>query len=310
MKTITILSLSLLLLAPNIHSGQNIDMQPIAAVPNSTEMSPIAPHESFTIKKDTVKRDVPWFVDRYKISIGFFAPISNTTVRVGTNDGQHGTEIDFEDDLGFRTNTQTFLANAQYRLSSRSRFDLSYYNIRRNSTRTLNRTIEFGEDVYEINTKISAFFDTEIYRFSYGYAIFSKPDYEIGLLIGTHIIGADAGIAAVAESQGAAADNSFGFTAPLPDFGIWGGFTIGKRFAFNGELDYLALKVDNTKGSIFGYNFLFIFRAVSKLDIALGFSGMHFKIDAIKDNMNGHFLWTYDGPSLRISYSFGRNNWK
>lgn len=58
----------------------------------------------------------------------------------------------------------------------------------------------------------------------FGYSMFSKPKYEAGLLIGTHIVGANSGISLNGTNRGGSVSNNFGFTAPLPDIGIWGGF--------------------------------------------------------------------------------------
>src|SRR4051812_9989965 len=49
----------------------------------------------------------PWFVERFKISAGFFVPISNTSIEVSNKQGNNGTDIDFEDDLGFKRSAET-----------------------------------------------------------------------------------------------------------------------------------------------------------------------------------------------------------
>ena len=270
---------------------------------------------SITIPKNTTTpinkrdRDVPWFVERFKIAAGLFQANSNTSIQVGTNNGVIGTEIDFEDDLGFSSKASTFIGNFQWRASSRSRFDLTYYNIRRKSEYTLEKDIDFGENTYNINTSINAFFNTQIYRFSYGYAIMSKPKYEIGFLFGTHIIGGNVGIGLTTANNELDAEEDLGFTAPLPDFGIWGGVSLSKRFAINGEFDYLALEIDNIRGRILAYNFGLTFRAVKQLDLTATFTGMHFRVDAERRNLNGHFVWSYNGPALLATFSFGNKNW-
>ena len=62
--------------------------------------------------------------------------VNRTNVQVGV-EGNPGTEIDLEKDLGFNRELTTFVANAEWRISRRSRITLSYYNLKRSSTTTL-----------------------------------------------------------------------------------------------------------------------------------------------------------------------------
>jgi len=42
----------------------------------------------------------PWWVEKFRLSAGFFESITNTKVQVGLNGATNGTEIDFQKDLG------------------------------------------------------------------------------------------------------------------------------------------------------------------------------------------------------------------
>ncbi|HSZ32769.1 MAG TPA: hypothetical protein VK772_05625, partial [Puia sp.] len=199
-------------------------------------------------------RVVPWFVERFRISAGAFLPVNNTNIQVGVQGSADGTDINFEKDLGFSKTQLTFLANAQWRISSRSRINLNYYNIPRNSTHILDRDITFRDSTYPVNATVNSFFNTAIYQFSYGYSILSKPTFEVGILIGAHIVGGKAGIGLVNQNGSVSRNSNFGFTAPLPDIGLWGGYTFSNKLAATLDIDYLSLTVDNITGSIFAYN--------------------------------------------------------
>ncbi len=252
----------------------------------------------------------PWYVDRFRVSAGFFVPITNTDLTVGVKGGIAGTPINLEKDLGYGSTQLTFLANFQWRISRKSRLNLNYYNIPRSATHTLKRDITFKDSTYHVNSSVNTFFNTAIYQISYGYAILSKPNYELGIMIGTHLVGGKAGISLNGTNGGVSASTDFGFTAPLPDLGIWGGYTFSDRFAVNLDLDYLSLTINNITGSILAYNLLFIYRAMDKLDISLGYSGLNFKVDAVKKGVEGSFKWGYNGPALGVTYAFGKTSWK
>ena len=263
-----------------------------------------------TTSQPTDQKVAPWYVDRFRLSAGFFVPITNTDLQVGIKGQAAGTPVNLEKDLGYTGGQLTFLANFQWRISRKSRINLNYYNIPRSSTHTLKKDITFKDSTYHVNSTVDTYFNTAIYQVSYGYAIISKPRYEVGVMIGAHIVGAKAGISVAGVSGSASRATDFKVTAPLPDLGLWGGYTFSDRFAVNLDIDYLSLTVNNITGSIFAYNLLFMYRAMDKLDISLGYSGLNFKLDAEKKGAVATFKWGYNGPALGVTYAFGKTSWK
>lgn len=255
------------------------------------------------------RRVPPWFVERFKATAGAFFPVNNTDVQVGTKNGVAGTNIDFENDLGFRRNTGTFMADFQWRASRRSRFDFSYLRVARSVTKTLDKEIAFGDNTYQVNTTVDAFFNTNIYRFSYGYAFLLNPKFEAGLLVGAHIVGLNTGISVSGANIGASIRDNFGVTAPLPDIGLWGGYAFSPRWYVNAEFDYFALTINDYSGKIIAYNAAVHYLVVKHFDIALGYSGLNARVDADREHLVGYLKWGYNGPSVTASYSFGHKRW-
>lgn len=260
------------------------------------------------ISHKKIKPTPPWFVERFSLSAGLFVPINNTVVSVNGQAGAIGTTIDFEKDLGFAKTTETFMADFQWRASRRSRFDLSYFTLNRSSTRTLQKDITFKDSTYHASASVNAYFNTDIYRFSYGYALFTNPKFEAGLLFGLHIIRIGVGIGLSTGNLGADA-SSYKVTAPLPDFGIWGGYAISPKWAVNLEADYLNITVDNINGRILGGNFTVSYKPIEKLKLALGYTGLNFRVEANEDKFAGYFKWGYNGPLLTAAFTFGKKPW-
>ncbi len=142
------------------------------------------------------KRIVPWFVERFQFTAGYFHVFNATDVKVEIK-GSSGTDINMERDLDISRNAGTFFADFDWRIASRSRVTFSYYNINRSATHTLNKDIVFEDNTYPVNASVNTYFNTAIYHFSYGYAFLSKPKYELGLLIGAHIMSTKTGISLV-----------------------------------------------------------------------------------------------------------------
>jgi hypothetical protein len=262
----------------------------------------------FSQSKDSLI--APWWVEKFKLTAGLFVPINNTKVQVEASGTANGTDIDFNKDLGFGASQLTFLANFQWRISRRSRVNLAYYNMNRTATHTLQKDITFNDQVYHINSSVSTYFNTSIYQFSYGYAFIEKPTYEAGVMIGAHTVGTKAGISLNGTNTGISQDNNFGFTAPLPDLGIWGGYAFSDRFAVNLDFDYLALTINNINGRLIAYNIVFSYKLMRQLELSLAYTGLNFNVKTTKKDVTGDFRWGYNGPALGVTFSFGERSWK
>ncbi|WP_426484690.1 hypothetical protein [Flavobacterium sp. 2] len=249
--------------------------------------------------------DLPWHARRFKFTAGAFFPVNNTQVEVGSNNGNFGNMIDFEKDLGFKKNTQSFAAAFEWRISRRSRLGSEYYYLDRTSTKTLQKDIEFGDHTYPVDGRVSAFFDNQIIRIYYGYAFVSKPTYEIGALIGAHVMLIDVGLSLEGQTQQVSFSDDFGVTAPLPDIGIWGEFVLGKKVGLYANFNYFALKVNDIDGRILSYNLSVLYNVYKNFSLTAGFTGLNIRIDAEKERLNGFFKWGYNGPTIAAVYTFG-----
>jgi hypothetical protein len=251
---------------------------------------------------------LPWFVERFKISAGAFYVVNNTNIKVTLTDNS-GTNIDFEKDLGINKEIGTFLANFQWQISRRSRLSLNYFNVNRSSDHTLNRDIIFEDNTYYANSNVHTYFNTTIYQVLYGYAILSKPTFEAGLSIGTHIVNASSGISTNDQNAGIITKNSFGFTAPLPDLGIWGGWAVSNRFAINADISYFGLTLDNKNGRLLAFSLNLTYKILEQLNLSLGYAGLDFKVNVYRPEVTGNFKWGYNGPALAAVFVFGKKSW-
>jgi hypothetical protein len=251
----------------------------------------------------------PWWVEKFRVTAGFFESINSTKIQVGADGLVNGTEIDFHKDLGFGASFSTFLTNFQWRISRRSRLNLGYFNMSRSATHTLQKDIIFDSTTYPANSPVKAHFNTTIFQFSYGYAIVQKPSYEIGLSIGAHTIAAKVGISLNNQNIGAYTSSNFDITAPLPDLGIWGGYSFSKRFAVNLDLSYLSMTVNNIYGRVIAYNLAFSYQLIPRLYLSFAYTGLDFGVKTTRKDVTGDFKWGYNGPTLCASFSFGSKSW-
>ncbi|WET01828.1 hypothetical protein [Flavobacterium sp. YJ01] len=257
--------------------------------------------------QDNYADDLPWHARRFKMTAGAFFPVNNTEVKVGSNNGEFGNIIDFEKDLGFNKSTTSFFGTFEWRISRRSRLGAEYYYLSRNSTKTLQKEIEFRDHVYPVNATVYAFMDNHIGRITYGYAFVSKPKYEIGALIGAHVLFGDVGIGLAGETANLEVKDNFGFTAPLPDIGVWGEFVLGRKVGLYANFNYFAIKINDFDGRLLSYNLSILYNVYQNFSLIAGYTGLNIRVDMEKERLNGFFKWGYNGPTLTATYSFGNH---
>ncbi|MCR8668105.1 hypothetical protein NO995_10460 [Aestuariibaculum sp. M13] len=251
------------------------------------------------------KSELPnWYTHKFEMHLGAFFPLNNTQVRVGSTSSGKGTLLDLEDNLGFSKYTTSFFGTFSWQASKRSRFDLNYFYLSRSTRYIIDKDIVFGENTYHADAELEAFFDTQILRFSYGYAIINKPKYQIGALIGTHLLFGNIGLKAETNVGSAEIKDNLDFTAPLPDLGIWNKFLISRKLAIYSNFNYLSLKINNIKGRILSYNASLSYNVIPNLNLNLGYTGLNFRVDIEKEKLNGFLKWGYNGPTITAMYAF------
>jgi hypothetical protein len=257
--------------------------------------------------QDYDPEDLPWHARRFKFNAGVFFPTNNTQVEVGSNNGDFGNLIDFEKDLGFNKNSTSFAGSFEWRISRRSRLGTEFFYLKRTSTKTLQREIEFGDHTYPVDATVYAFMDNQIARIYYGYAFVSKPTYEIGALIGAHVLFGDVGLRLEGQTQSLEIKDNFDFTAPLPDLGLWAEIVLAKKWGLYVNTNYFAIKINDVDGRILSYNLSVLYNVYQNFSLTAGYTGLNIRVDVEKERLNGFFKWGYNGPTLTATYSFGNH---
>jgi len=137
---------------------------------------------------------------RFRISAGAFATFFGTTLRL---DGENiGTDIRLEDDLGFDTRKFDFRTDGFLRLGRRHRIKFGYFLLSRKSRKVINERIEFGDDVFDVDTEITADFRTEFVTAGYSFSFLARRKIEIAAALGLAAMFTSTGIEAVGTING------------------------------------------------------------------------------------------------------------
>ena len=88
--------------------------------------------------------------DRWSIGAGYFLPELDTTVIVTDENGNIGTGISFEKNLGLDDSEGTVLVNVDWRFFKRHSLSYRYFDLQRSATANSSVSIGVGDEVFDI----------------------------------------------------------------------------------------------------------------------------------------------------------------
>jgi hypothetical protein len=258
------------------------------------------------------KKKDDWYGQwRYEFDLGAFAADVETRIRLDSTQTP-GTEFSLENDLGLKDNDTSALFRFAYRFGRRSSISFTDFNLKRNghsesriditlpNPNDPDETIEIGTDVVA-DSKFNA--DTLV--LAYGYSFINNPKAEFALRFGIHVT--DLSLGLQTPNQPEIPDTAEAVTAPLPTFGILGGYRFADNWYVNADLGYFALEIDNYDGSIISGIVGVTWQPFKYVGFSLNYQTFEVEIDVESDDFGGvssSLLWKYSGPALNVVVRF------
>jgi hypothetical protein len=179
------------------------------------------------------------FPDRMALRVGgFMVRNFDTTFRLDSTGSPLGATIDFGDTLGGEASANVARVDGYYRFNPKHRVDVSYYNVRRQGSRTLDVDIQFGDESFSINDMVDSEIKTGVLKLGYTYSFYHNDDVELGVSLGLHT-----SIVRVSLASSTGQSEADSVTAPLPVVGFlmeyhitprWTSKVTAQYFFFNG----------------------------------------------------------------------------
>jgi hypothetical protein len=244
---------------------------------------------------------------RGQVSLGTFLNNSDFKIRV---DGETSTgdQVDWDSTFGDADVTR-FRLDGLWRINERHHIRFMYTDYSRTRTETIDREINWQDDVFPVNAEVTGGTSFTIIEAAYEYAFMRKENYELAGSIGLHYTTLSASLRAdVAAPGGGGGTVSIGGPAsvdmPLPVIGLHGMWRMGGNFYLDAHAQYFALAIDNVDGSIVNYRAAFIWQPKKYLGVGIGYDNFNIDVDISKPRFDGSMDWTYAGPQAFVNFSF------
>jgi hypothetical protein len=241
----------------------------------------------------------PALHDRFYFGVGAFVPKTTTTAQFDSARLGVGTSIDFEQALGMQTQKTVPEFFARFRMTDRWRIEASYFALNRSGNRSLDNSIQWGDQVFPANAQVSSKFNFSDTRVSAGYSFFKTADKELGVGLGFH----------VASYQASLNTNSFGsqasdVLAPLPVLSLYGLFALTSEWAVGGRLDRFSLTYNNVSGNISSMGLDLMYQPFRNVGFGLGYRSLFITVTDSSSDATKKFNQTFQGPLLFMNASF------
>ena len=240
--------------------------------------------------------------ERAAISLGAFISRPATEARVDNDAGQ-GTDLNLEDDLGLQSSTTIARLDGHWWLSRRNRLDFSVFNYNRDGTRTINKTIDFGDQTFAINTVVNSTHNLDIVKAAYTFAPVIKDRGFVGLTAGLYV--AQTKLSLSQATLGTAQTEDL--TAPLPVIGVRGQYAVTDRIKLRGSLEVFGIDTGDVSGHLNDFNIAADYGFGKRFAVGVAYNDVAMNIEASEggSGFRGALDWGYSGWLLYMNMDIG-----
>ena len=183
--------------------------------------------------------------NKWEISPSLTSVILNTDIRVDASNGDFGTTIDAEDDLGLATVKLQPRIDARLRLGRKHELEGGFQLAQRTGETVLQRDIEFADTTFDVGANLKSALNTNLLFLNYRYAIVATDRTQAGVGVGLGALFFSTKIDALSSSGNSVSYSaSKSLTTPVGSLGLYGRFLIGSRWWAETDLRLIKLKVD------------------------------------------------------------------
>ena len=250
--------------------------------------------------------------ERWQISAGYFAPDLDTTVKVTDEDGNIGTGISFEQNLGLDDNKGTFLASVGWRFAKRHKLSYSYFELNRSSASSDSTvTIVVGDDVFDVELPIRSFFDVSANEIAYSYSILFREKTDLYVGIGISLQDLALGLQGTASSPnpGEILNETVDQTAPLPTLNAGFNYAFSDKWILESKLGWLAVDAnleggDALDGQIISANLGIRWKAFRNVGFYAQYQLFDVDVDYLERGVKFAVNYDYQGPLVGVAVNF------
>jgi hypothetical protein len=238
--------------------------------------------------------------DHFALRASYFWGGVTTFGRFDSATGVEGTPFTAEHDLGLTSQAHQLRIEIIFRLEERSRLRVNFLDLRRAAEKTIDRTIQYGDQTFLVDNLVQSSFDWRQMDLTYTYSFLRSERFELGAGLGVHLLEAEARAQIPSTPQYA----DFNGAGPFATLALDGTWRISKRWALTARAQYLKVAISSVSGMMGEYHADLQYRWKRNVAFGLGYEKDEAELDVRKSDPSGVLRLTIDGPELFGRLSF------
>jgi hypothetical protein len=239
--------------------------------------------------------------DRFALRVTYFPPTVDTFIRLDQENGQPGTELNAEQDLGLEEKPTMARAEMIIRLRERNRLRVDYFKLTRYGDQVLDQTIVFGDQTFLTNERAQTMIDWRQLGLTYTRSLLYFDKFELGAGLGIALLETRARGEVRARNVRESEDG----VAPFPTFALDATWRISKRWSLNVRGQTFTANTDDFDGTLSDYHGDVQYRWRKNFTFGLGYTSLKISAESTStDDLTGKFDQDISGPEFFIRASF------
>ena len=247
--------------------------------------------------------------ERFKFVAGWFMPAFNTDVRID-NGGDPGDEVDLDNDLGVNRDQSGVLLGFEWRMAERHRLAASYSSFSQSATRTIDRQITIGDEIFPVSATIKTSWSLDMIPITYSYSFLKSESNELAGTFGIHWDSISLGLkgSTSLSNEDLNANVSSGADLPLPLIGIRYDHNFSNNWSAGLGASFFTIEFGqaelDARGSLYNFRAYTEYRIKGRYGAGFAIDAFRLNIKADKPNLTGEFKYDYWGPQLYLTARF------
>lgn len=249
----------------------------------------------------------PWLTAKWQLDVGYVLAGQETRITVDAGIGFENPPIDLERDFNLDDNDNTASFNGRWRFGEKWSVAAQYFGASRKDSTTLEREIEWQDEIFRVGGRIEAGFEYDVTRLFFGRTFHTGPRHEFGAGIGLHWMDLSAFISGEAyiddESIGVVKRRSDA-AAPLPNVGVWYLYAINPEWAVRARLDGLSASVGDYSGLLVNSAVELGWQPWEHVGFSLQYNFFRLDIEVEDSDWRGDVDARWGGPYLGMVFTW------
>jgi len=250
-------------------------------------------------------------IDNWSIGAGYFVPDLHTQLVVTDEEGNLGTGINFEQNLGLDGSKATGLLYVNWHWAMRHALEYRYFQLNRSAAGTSTVSIGIGDAVFDVDLPIQSFFDITAHEIAYSYSVLLDERKHLYLGLGISLQDLALGIQGTESSPnpGEPLSTQLASTAPLPTLNIGFDYAFTDKWIFVSRFGWLAVELDfaadeSLSGEIINANAGIQWNAFENVGFILQYQLFDVGVDYLAEGVHFAVDYDYRGPVLGVVVNF------